>query len=200
MRKGLKQILKEEFSDSWFDESVSGNETMEKALANNYDVIILDITMPGKNGIEILKQLKSEEIKSPVLILSMHPEDQYATRVMRAGAAGFLSKESAADELINAVRKILSGRKYISRTVVENIFNKGNDKNKILHDTLSDREFEVMKLIASGKTVSEIADSLYINIQTIYTYRMRVLEKMHLKNNYDIMHYVFEQGIIWMML
>lgn len=196
VRKGLKLILREEFPDSWFDESVSGNETIEKARTNQYDVIILDITMPGRNGLEILKQIKAEAIKTPVLVLSMHPEDQYATRVLRAGAAGFLSKETAAEELVIAIRKILSGRKYITGMVAEKLLAEPAGAYKSPHEMLSDREFEVMRFIASGKTVTEIAGILSVSTPTISTYRTRILEKMQLRNNAELTHYAFSQGIV----
>ncbi len=197
VRKGIRQILRDEFVDLVIDEVANGSDLMDNVHVQKYDIIILDISMPGRNGLEILKQLKAESITSPVLVLSMHPEDQYAIRVLKAGASGFLSKDIAAEELVNAIKKILSGRKYITESVADKLVG-GVDihKTQPQHEVLSDREFEVIKLIASGKTVSEIANMLHLSVATVSTYRTRILEKMHLKNNAELTHYVISQGII----
>jgi len=196
VRKGIRQILLDEFPNVTIDEVANGNDLLENVRIQKYEVIILDISMPGRSGLEILKQMKSFNIASPVLILSMHPEDQYAIRVLKAGASGFLSKDIAAEELVNAVKKLLSGRKYITETVAEKLA-LGVDiaTREAQHEILSDREFEVLKLIASGKTVSEIAGLLHLSVATVSTYRTRILDKMHLKNNAELTHYVISQGI-----
>lgn len=196
VREGLKRILKEEFTEAEFGEAVSGNEALEKMRADTWDIIIMDITMGGRNGLEVLKQMKSENIKWPVLILSMHPEDQYAVRVLKAGAMGYLTKESAPEELIVAVKRIMTGRKYITLTLAEKLASDlENDTNKPIHELISDREFQVLSLIASGKTVSEIAVELSLSVPTISTYRTRILEKMKMKTNAELTHYALQQGL-----
>ena len=196
VRKGIKQILQDEFTEAVIDEVANGNDLLENVRIQKYDVVVLDISMPGKSGLEILKQLKAENIGYPVLILSMHPEEQYAIRVLKAGAAGFLSKDIAAEQLVIAVRKLLSGRKYITESIAEKLA-LGIDINdgQLQHEILSDREFEVLKLIASGKTVSEIAVLLRLSVATVSTYRTRILEKMQFRNNAELTHYVISQGI-----
>jgi DNA-binding NarL/FixJ family response regulator len=197
VQRGLKEILREEFKDALILGVSDGTELIKEARASHWNIIISDISMPGKNGIEVLKQLKSEFPKTPVLILSMHPEDQYAIRALRAGASGYLTKESASNELVNAIRKILTGRKYISPDVAEKMAeNLDMNSNKELHETLSDREFNVLKLIASGKTVSEIADSLSISVTTVSTYRSRILLKTRMKTNAELTHYAIENKLI----
>ena len=197
VRKGIRQILRDEFPDLIIDEVSNGSDLLDNVRVQKYDIIILDISMPGRNGLDILKQLKADEITAPVLVLSMHPEDQYAIRVLKAGASGFLSKDIAAEELVNAIKRILSGRKYITENVAEKLVG-GVDirQSQPQHEVLSDREFEVLKFIASGKTVSEIANMLHLSVATISTYRTRILEKMHLKNNAELTHYVISQGIV----
>lgn len=196
VRKGIKQILQDEFTEAVIDEVANGNDLLENVRIQKYDVVVLDVSMPGKSGLEILKQLKAENIGYPVLILSMHPEEQYAIRVLKAGAAGFLSKDIAAEQLVIAVRKLLSGRKYITESIAEKLA-LGIDINdgQLQHEILSDREFEVLKLIASGKTVSEIAVLLRLSVATVSTYRTRILEKMQFRNNAELTHYVISQGI-----
>ncbi len=196
VREGLKRILKEEFPDTIFGEATSGNEALEETRNGTWDVIILDISMSGRNGLEILKQMRAENIKTPVLILSMHPEDQYAVRVLKAGASGYLTKDSASDELVIAVKRIISGRKYITLSLAEKLANDlETDTDKPIHELISDREFQVLSLIASGKTVSEIAVILSLSVPTISTYRSRILEKMNMKTNAELTHYAIQQGL-----
>ncbi len=196
VREGLKRILKEEFPDTTFGEATSGNEALDKTRAEAWDVIILDISMSGRNGLEVLKQMRAENIKTPVLILSMHPEDQYAVRVLKAGASGYLTKDSASDELVIAVKRIISGRKYITLSLAEKLANDlETDTDKPIHELISDREFQVLSLIASGKTVSEIAAVLSLSVPTISTYRSRILDKMHMKTNAELTHYAIQQGL-----
>jgi DNA-binding NarL/FixJ family response regulator len=196
VRKGLTQILCDEFPDAKIKEVVNSNEVLEEVRKELWDVILLDISMPGRNGIETLKQIRAEGIKSPILVLSMHPEDQYGVRVLKAGASGFLNKESATDELLTAVHRVLSGRKYITPSIAEKLAeNVGIEGDKDVHDMLSDREMQVMQLIASGKTVSEIADELSLSVNTISTYRTRLLEKLSLNNNAELTRYAIDNGL-----
>lgn len=197
VRRGLKQILIEEFTDAVIEEAGDGNETLKKIRVEQVDIVISDLSMPGKSGLETLKQLKEEFPKLPVLILSMHPEDQYAIRVLKAGAAGYLTKDSAADELVKAVKQILSGRRYITAGVAEKLAETVNENHeRELHETLSDRELEVFNLIAAGKTVSEIAAELNLGVTTISTYRTRILEKLSLSNNAEVMRYAVDKGLV----
>jgi DNA-binding NarL/FixJ family response regulator len=196
VRKGLTQILCDEFPDAKIKEVGNSNEVLEEIRKELWDVILLDISMPGRNGIETLKQIRAEGIKSPILMLSMHPEDQYGVRVLKAGASGFLNKESATEELLTAVHRVLSGRKYITPSIAEKLAESvGIEGDKHAHDMLSDREMQVMELIASGKTVSEIADELSLSVNTISTYRTRLLEKLSLNNNAELTRYAIDNGL-----
>ena len=197
VRRGLKQILSDEFADASIQEVADGNELLKKVRAEKFDIVISDLSMPGRNGLESLKQLRVELPKLPVLILSMHPEDQYAIRVLRAGASGYMTKESAPEELVKAVRQILLGKRYITSSVAEKLAETLDwDSTKELHETLSDREFDVLKLIASGKTISEIARINSLSVSTVGTYRARILEKMKLHTNAELTHYVIENKLM----
>lgn len=197
VRKGLVQLINEEFPSAEIIEVSDSIQVLETIRKDNFDLIMLDISMPGKNGIEILKQIKAEKIKSPVLMLSMHSEDQYALRTLKAGASGFLNKDTATEELIIAINKILSGKKYISANMAEKMAEEmGDNSKKTGHENLSDRELQVLSLIASGKTVSEIADEINLSVNTISTYRARILEKLGLNNNAEITRYCFDNDLI----
>jgi two-component system invasion response regulator UvrY len=197
VREGLKQIVAETADMMVADEASSGHEVLDKVWNNEYDVVVLDISMPGRDGVDILKQLKRHKPNLPVLVLSMHPEEQYAVRVLKAGAAGYLTKESAPDELITAIRKVSRGRKYVSSTLAEKLaFDLDRDTEKPLHETLSDREYQVMCLIASGKRAKEIAEELYLSVKTVSTYRSRILEKMKMKNNAELTHYAIKHRLV----
>jgi two-component system, NarL family, invasion response regulator UvrY len=197
VRRGLKDILMEEFPEVFITEVKDGKELMKMTRAAEWDIVISDLTMPEPNGLEVIKLLKEEKPELPVLILSMHPEDQYAIRVLRAGASGYLCKESAGDELIKATRLILQGRKYITPSVAQKMASQlTKDSSKQLHELLSDREYNVLKMIASGKTVSEIAEILNLSVGTISTYRSRILEKMQFKTNSELTHYAVQQGLV----
>lgn len=197
VRQGLKQVLSEAFPEIEFAEAVNGNEALEKARANKWDALILDLSMEGRPGLEILKQLKTENNPVPVLILSMHPEDQYAVRVLKAGAYGYLTKDTDMEELVLALRRILEGRKYISLNLAEKLANDlEKDLNKPAMELMSDREYQVFCLLASGKTVGQVAEELCLSVNTISTYRSRVLEKMNMKNNAQLTHFAMEQGLI----
>jgi two-component system invasion response regulator UvrY len=197
VRKGLVQMLREEFPTSEIIEVANSNEVLDQVRKQILDVILLDISMPGRSGIETLKQIRSEGIKAPVLMLSMHSEDQYAVRVLKAGASGFLNKESATEELLAAVHKVLSGRKYITAAVAEKLADTmGEYRNKPAHELLSDREMQVLQRIASGKTVSEIAEEISLSVNTISTYRTRILEKLNLNNNAELTRYALDNNLV----
>ncbi|MBI5641386.1 MAG: response regulator transcription factor [Nitrospirae bacterium] len=179
VREGLKQILAETPDMIATGEASNGQEALDKATKDDFDVLLLDISMPGRSGLDILKQLRTEKPRLAVLILSMYSEEQYAIRALRAGASGYMTKESAPDELIEAIRKVALGRKYVSPSLAEKLaFNLEAGSDRLPHESLSDREYQVMCMIASGKTVKEIADELALSIKTISTYRSRIVEKM----------------------
>lgn len=197
VRKGLKQILLEEFPSSVIEEVSDAEQLIQRVMSAAWDVVVSDLSMPGRSGLDALHQIKSSHPDLPVLILSIHPEEHYALRVLKAGASGYLSKDSAPDELVKAVQRVLLGKKYISSTVAEKLattFTADNDKQ--LHENLSDREFDVMKLLASGKSVSDIAESLSLSVTTVSTYRARIMTKMGLKTNSDLTKYAIENKLL----
>jgi len=197
VRKGLIQILMDHFSGSTFTEVSDGNELLQKARTGSWDIIITDLSMPGRNGLDTLKQLNLEVPNIPVLVLSIHSEDQYAVRVLKTGASGYITKESAPDELVKAVDQILKGHKYINNSVAEkllNSFEKGH--SGLPHELLSDREFDVLKLIAAGNSVSQIAGQLSLSVNTISTYRMRLLEKMQMRSSSELTHYAISNNLL----
>lgn len=197
VRQGLKQILADIPDKAIIEEASNGNEVLSKVRARVYDVLILDISMPGLSGLDVLKQLKSEKQDINVLMLSMHPEEQYAIRALKAGAAGYLTKESAPEELVAAIKKVSMGRKYVTASLAEKLaFNLGERSERPPHEYLSDREFQVLRLIASGKTVKEIAEEMFLSIKTISTYRSRIIEKMNMKTNAELTHYAIKNGLI----
>jgi two-component system invasion response regulator UvrY len=197
VRQGLIQILGNIPEITVAGEAINGQEVLDKVRAEAWDVVILDISMPDCSGLDILKQLKSERPKLPVLVLSMHSEDQYAVRALKAGASGYLTKDSAPDELVKAIRKVVSGGRYVGSCLAERLaFEIGADSSKLPHETLSDREFQVLRLIASGKSVTEIAAELYLSSKTVSTYRVRLLKKMNLKTNAELMHYAMQNHLI----
>ena len=197
VREGLKQIVEETSDMVVADEGSNGSEVLDKVRKNDYGVVVLDISMPGRGGLDILKELKALKPKLPVLVLSIHPEEQFAVRALRAGASGYLTKESAPEELIKAIRKISSGGKYISSSLAEKLaFELKVDTEKPLHEALSDREFQIMCMIASGKTVKEIANELMLSAKTISTYRSRVLDKMKMKSNAELTHYAIKYKLV----
>lgn len=197
VRAGIKQIIQECPDMEPADEAADGQDLIEKARKNSYDAILLDISMPGRDGIDILKQLRAEKITAPVLMLSVYPEEQYALRALKAGASGYLTKATAPEELIEAIQKITTGKKYITNSLAEQLaVNIDHDVDKQPHETLSDREFQILCRIASGKTVSEIAREMFINVKTVSTYRRRILDKMNMKNNSELTHYAIKNGLI----
>ena len=197
VRRGLKQILAEEPNMAVFGEACNAQEVLKNVREQNWDIVILDITMPDRSGLEVLKELKNIRPKLPVLILSIHPEEQYAVRVLKAGAAGYMTKESAPEELVKAVRKVIRGGKYISPSLAEKLaFDLEVDLEKPLHEALSNREYQVMCMIASGKTVKEIAKELYLSVKTISTHRARILGKMKMKTNAELTHYAIKNRLV----
>jgi len=197
VRKGMKQILAETRDIVVADEAGNGREVLEKVRKNDFDMVLLDISMPGRDGLEVLKELKSLRPKLPVLMLSMYPEEQYAVRSLRSGASGYLTKDSAPDELISAIRKVSSGGKYVSASLAEKLAHKlGADVEKPLHEALSDREYQVMCMIASGKTVKEIGEELSLSVKTVSTYRSRILNKMRLKGNAELTRYAIDNKLV----
>ncbi|MFT3909173.1 MAG: response regulator transcription factor [Ferruginibacter sp.] len=197
VRKGLKQILLEGFPTAHIDEVPDAEEMIKKIMQFPWDVVISDLSMPGRSGLEALQQLKQINPKLPVLILSIHPEDQYALRVLKAGASGYLSKDMAPDELVNAVQRVMLGKKYITASIAEKLASVlDQDSGKAAHESLSDREFSVLKLLAAGKSVSEIAESLFLSVTTVSTYRSRIMTKMGMRNNADLTLYSIEHKLI----
>lgn len=197
VRQGLKQILSEESDVKVLGEAQNSHEVLNFVQKQDWDVVILDITMPGRGGLDVLKELKQQRPKLPVLILSMHPEDQYALRALKAGANGYLTKESCTEELVKAIRKILNNGKYISPSLAEKLAsNLEVNKSKSPHEQLSDREYQVMCMIASGKTISQIAEELSLSVKTIGTYRTRILEKMKMKTNAELTHYAIKNELV----
>lgn len=197
VRKGLKQILLEEYPSAEIGEAGDVERLIALAVKSEWDVILCDISMPGRSGIEALHQVKEFNPKIPVLIMSMHPEDQYALRVLKAGAAGYLNKDAVHEELIKAIQTVRLGRKYITPSIAEKLAGALNSHGeKSLHENLSDREFDVFKKLAAGKSVSEIADQFSLSATTVSTYRARILEKMAMKTNADLTRYALEKNLI----
>lgn len=197
VRKGLVQLLREGFEDVSVMEATNSIEAINLCRNNVFDVILLDISMPGRNGMETLKQLRTDGIKTPVLMLSMHSEDQYAIRALKAGAAGFVNKEAATEELLTAVQRAASGKKYITPSVAEKMAAAISDRGELpSHEILSDREMQVLQQIALGKTVSEIAEEISLSVNTISTYRTRLLDKLKLTNNAELTRYAIENHLV----
>jgi len=197
VRQGLRQILGDTPEMVVAGEATNGQEVLDRVRAETWDVVVLDISMPDRSGLDVLKQLRSERPKLPVLVLSMYAEDQYAVRVLKAGASGYLTKDSAADELVKAIRKVVSGGRYVSSFLAEKLaFEIGTDSSRLPHEALSDREFQVLRLIAAGNSVTEIAAELYLSPKTVSTYRARLLQKMNLTTNAELMHYAIQNHLI----
>ena len=197
VREGVKNILSEQANPIRFGEASTAPEALHLITAQHWDVVILDISLAGRNSLELLKQLKQVHSELPILILSMHSEEQYARRAFKAGAAGYVTKDSSRTELIEAVNKVSDGGRYVSATLAERlVIDIQRDSSRLLHEGLSDREFEVMCLIASGKTVSEIGEFLSLSDKTISTYRARILEKMGMRNNAELMRYAIRNKLV----
>ncbi len=197
VRHGLKQILSELDEITLVAEAATGNDAIRMVRDAAWDLVMLDITLPDRNGIEVLKQLKNEFPKLRVLMLTGHGENQYALRALKAGAAGYLTKQSAADELITAVRQVASGRKYVTASLAEMLAeNLGHDVERPRHETLSDREYQTLCLIAQGKSLTLIAEEMCLSVKTVSVYRSRLLQKMELKNNPELIHYAIKNGLV----
>ena len=196
VRQGLKTIISECLDLSIVGEAENGNEVLKIVKKTKVDVVLLDFDMPGKNGLDTLIELKALYPKLPVMILSIFPEDHYGTRFLKAGASGYLQKSSATDQLIDAIRKVFNGGKFISSALTDKLVTGLNkDDEQFLHESLTDREFQVFRLLATGKKLKEMADELCLSINTISTYRSRILQKMDLKNNADIVRYAINNGL-----
>ncbi len=197
VRAGLKQIISDDTDMEIAGESNNGENLIELIKKYDYDVVLLDLKMSGISGIEVIKHIKAIKPDLPIIVLSMHAEDQYAVRTIKAGASGYITKETAAENLINAVRKVVSGGKYISPTLAETLADSiAGGGMDLPHEKLTDREFQVLCMIASGKTVSDIGSELFLSVKTISTYRQRILEKMNLKNNSELTHYAIKNNLL----
>lgn len=197
VRKGLIQLMRESYPLAMIKEVTNSLEVLDQINVQAWDVVLMDISMPGRNGVDTLKQIRANGVKTPILMLSAHPEDQYAVRVLKAGASGFLSKDSVVEELLAAINRVISGKKYISAAVAEKLAEASTEiSGKAAHELLSNREMEALQLIAAGKTVSEIAELLSLSVNTISTYRARILEKLSLHNNAELTRYALDNGLV----
>ncbi|MEE9270580.1 MAG: response regulator transcription factor [Candidatus Krumholzibacteria bacterium] len=197
VRRGLQQILSDADKDFEFGEAKDGVQALDAIDKAEWDAVILDLSMPGRGGLDILKDIKKDHPKLPVLVLSIYPEDQFATRVLKAGASGYMTKETAPEELVAAIRKVIGGGKYVSSSLAELLASEiERDRKGEPHERLSDREFEVLRLIASGKTVTEIAEDLSLSVKTISTYRSRITEKTDLHTNSELTRYAIRHGLV----
>ena len=197
VRRGLIEILTREMTDVVCAEAENAQQALAHARSHDWDVVILDVTMPGRSGIDALADLRQARPKLPVLVLSMHAEDQYGKRVLKAGAAGYMNKDSAPEELVKAVRKVLAGGRYVSPALAEVLaLDLGRGADQPVHEKLSVRELEVLRMIASGKTISQIAEVLHLGVTTVSTYRARILEKMNMKTSAELMHYALRKRLV----
>lgn len=196
VRQGLRSILADTQDMSVAGEAENGVRALQMARGGDYDVVLMDVNMPDRNGIDTLKLIKKEQPKLPVLMLSMYPEDQYAIRALKAGAAGYLSKHSAPELLVSAIRQVASGKKYISASLAEQLAEAISEDDRPPHERLSDREYQTLCMIASGKTLTGIGEELNLSVKTVSVYRARLLEKMKLKNNAELTHYALKHGLV----
>lgn len=196
LRQGLKQILLEEFPEAQFHETSTTQETLECIRQNPCDVVVLDIFMPGRSGLEVLDMVRQDRRDLPVLVLSSAPEEQLAVRVLKAGASGFLNKQAAPEHLIQAVRKVLSGGTYVSEAVAERLAKQTRDAGQSAHDRLSDREFQVLRLLVAGKTLKEAAAELSLSAKTISTFHTRIWQKLGVKNDVELVHYALQHRLV----
>jgi DNA-binding NarL/FixJ family response regulator len=196
VRQGLRQILSDTPDLTVSGEAENGVQAVQMVRTGEWDVVLMDVSMPDRNGIDALKIIKKEFPRLPVLILSMYPEEQYAIRALKAGAAGYLTKQSAPELLVTAIRQVASGKKYVSPSLAEELANAiGDDSERLPHEKLSDREYQTLCMIASGKTPTEIAEALNLSVKTVSVYRARLLEKMNLRNNAELTHYGLKHGL-----
>ncbi len=197
VRRGLKEILADALPGTEFSEAGNGDEVLSHLGKSTISLLVLDISMPGRSGMDVLREVKYSYPRLPVIILSCQPEEQYAMRCLRAGAAAYINKESAPEELALATKKILSGGRYVSASLAEKLIDNLDDAaGKPLHELLSDREFEVMKMIAAGVPLTEIGDRLHVSVKTVSTYRARIMEKMQMKSNAELTRYAMTQSLI----
>lgn len=197
VRRGLREILADAIPGADFSEAGNGDEVLSQLEKSQVAMLVLDISMPGRSGIDVLRDVKHTYPRMPVIILSCQPEDQYAVRCLRAGAAAYINKESASEELAMAAKKILSGGHYVSTSLAEKLIaNLDESVNKPLHESLSDREHEVMRMIAAGVSLTEIGDRLHVSVKTISSYRARIMEKMQMKSNADLTRYAMTHSLI----
>jgi DNA-binding NarL/FixJ family response regulator len=197
VRKGIREILTSGIHGVLCGEAENAQQVLEEEERGEWDLVILDITMPGRSGLDVLKELKHTRPKLPVLVLSIHPEEQYGERALLAGASGYMNKESAPEDLIRAIRQVLAGRMYVSPKMGESLAaHLKPDPGRPLHESLSDREFEILRLIGSGKTPTQIAEELHLGLTTISTYRARILEKMSMETTAELMHYALSNHLV----
>jgi two-component system, NarL family, invasion response regulator UvrY len=197
VRRGLQQIVSDSLDVVLVNEAKDGDEAVAQVQKSRYDLVLLDISLPGKTGIDVLKELKALQPDLPILMLSIHPEEQFAIRALRAGASGYLTKACPPEELISAIRKVLSGEKYISANFAQRLIsNLDKDNSSVSHQSLSDREYQVMCMIAQGKSPKQIGSELKVSIKTVSTYRSRILEKLKMQSNAEITRYCLEHELI----
>lgn len=197
VRRGLRQLLLEAYPSAYIEESGDAESLVNQAIKSSWDVIICDLSMPGRSGLDALRQIKQTMPSVPVLIMSMHPEEQYAVRVLKAGASGYLGKDYIHEDLIRAVQTVINGRRFITPVVAEKLVEAfDRDQDRDLHESLSDREFDVFKLLAAGRSVTEIANRLSLSITTVSTYRSRIMDKMQMRSNADLTRYAIEKSLI----
>ena len=197
LRRGLEEILVREIEGVVCGEAENAQQVFAQVQNHSWDLVILDLSMPGRSGLDVLRDLKRTRPKVPVLMLSMHPEDQYGKRVLRAGASGYMNKESAPEELIKAIRKVLAGGRYVSAALAEKLaLDLFAESEQPLHERLSDRELEVLRMMGSGRTISQIGEELHLSVTTVSTYRARILEKMNMTTTAELMHYAFRSQLV----
>jgi DNA-binding NarL/FixJ family response regulator len=197
VRRGLRQIVAETPEIVIADEAGTGQEALHKILNNQYDVVLLDISMPDINGLDVLKEIKQQKPETRILILSMHPEEQFAIRALKAGASGYLTKDSAPAELVSAIKKVANGGRYVTESLAEQLASQlTDDFDREPHETLTDREYQIMQMIASGVSIQEIAEELFLSTSTVYTYRTRILRKLQLKNNAALIRYATDNKLL----
>lgn len=196
-RAGLKEMLLKNAGVELIGEADNGNKTIELARKQGWDLVILDLTMPGKDGLEVLQELRRERPNLPVLVLSAHPEDQLGLRLLKAGAAGYLTKDKAPEVLLTAIEKVVHGGRYISEALAEKVvLELASEKKAPVHETLSDREYQVMRMLAVGKTVKEIGKELCLSVRTVSTYRARLLQKMDIETNAELIRYALQNKLV----
>lgn len=197
VRRGIKEILAERFEKTEFTEVANAQEALSAVRNQSWSLVILDISMPGRSGMDVLADMKRARPEVPVLVLSMHPEEQFARRALKVGAAAYLTKENVPEELVKAARRVLAGRRYVTASLAERLAWELTDgADKPLHEILSDREFQVLRMIASGKTVKDIADELALSVKTVSTYRSRILEKTRMRNNAELIRYAIQNHLV----